>query len=71
MTDISHIQVQFFTFSKTHKTKTGIANTCQETSNSNPPGPNKLSSQSTAGLIRLCCTAFYQPQHPVEKGWVI
>jgi hypothetical protein len=41
----------------THKTKAGTANKWQ-TTNSNPPEPTKLSSQSTAG-VRLCC-AFYQ-----------
>ncbi len=48
----------------THQTKTGTANRC-DTTNSNPPGPIKLSSQSTAG-DRLCC-ACYQAQHPVQK----
>ncbi len=50
----------------TQKTKTGTANRW-ETTNSNPPGLIKLSSQSTAG-VRFCC-AFYQPQHPVQKCW--
>jgi hypothetical protein len=38
-----------------------------ETTNSNPPGPIKPSSQSTAG-VTLCC-AFSQPQHPLLKYW--
>jgi hypothetical protein len=64
---ISWIQVWLFTFSNpTQKTKTGTANRW-ETTNSNPPGPIKLSSQSTAG-VRFCC-AFYLPQHPVQKCW--
>jgi hypothetical protein len=41
-----------------HKTKTGTANRW-ETTNSNPPKPIKLSSQSRAG-VRPCC-AIYQP----------
>ncbi len=52
----------------TCKTQTGTANACEETTNSNPPGPMKLSSRSTAGG-RLCC-AFYQPLHLVGKCWV-
>jgi hypothetical protein len=47
----------------THKTKTWTANTW-ETTNSNPHGPIKLSSQLTTG-VRLCC-AFYQPQQTVQ-----
>ncbi len=49
-----------------HKTKTGIADRW-ETTNSNPPGPIKLSSQPTAG-VRLWC-AFYKPLHPLQKCW--
>jgi hypothetical protein len=47
----------------THKTKTWTANRW-ETTNSNPHGPIKLSSQLTKG-VRLCC-AFYQPQQTVQ-----
>ncbi len=46
----------------THKTKTGIANRWEIT-NSNPAGPIKLSSQSIAGVIRLCLGK------PCEKCW--
>jgi hypothetical protein len=49
----------------THKTKTGTANRW-ETTNNNPPGPTKLTSQSTVG-VRLCC-AFYQPHHFSNVG---
>jgi hypothetical protein len=38
-----------------------------ETTNSNPPGRIKLSSQSTAG-VRLCC-GLYQPQQTVQICW--
>jgi hypothetical protein len=38
-----------------------------ETTDSNPIGSTKLYGQSRAG-VRLFCV-FYQPQHPVEKGW--
>jgi hypothetical protein len=38
-----------------------------DTTNSNTPGPNQLSSQSMAG-VRLCC-AFHQPVHPFSKCW--
>ncbi len=48
----------------THGTKTGTTNRW-ETTNSNPPGPIKLSSQSIAS-VRLCC-AFYQPQKIVQN----
>jgi hypothetical protein len=48
----------------THKTKTGTTNKW-ETTNSNPPGPIKLSSQSTAG-VRLCCV-YHQPEHPMQN----
>jgi hypothetical protein len=55
----------FTIFSKnTHKTKT--ENRWKGT-NSDPPGPIELSSQSTVG-VRLCC-AFYQPQQNVQKCW--
>jgi hypothetical protein len=36
-----------------------------ETNNSSPPGPIKLSSQSTTDVRFL--RAFYQLQHPVQK----
>ncbi len=49
-----------------HKTKIGTGNRW-ETTNSNPPGLIKRSSQSTAA-VRLCC-AFYQPQQTVQKCW--
>jgi hypothetical protein len=55
----------YLPFSKlTHKTKIGTPNKWK-TTNNNPPGPIKLSSQSIAA-VRLCC-AFYQPQHPLEN----
>jgi hypothetical protein len=44
--------------------KTGTASRW-ETTNSNPPGPIKLSSQSTT-VVRPC-SAFYQCKHPVDK----
>jgi len=41
----------YLRFSKpTYKTKTGTATNRWETTNSNPPGPTKLSSQSTASV---------------------
>ncbi len=52
----------------TCKTPTGTANGWEETTNSNPPGPIKLSNRSTAGG-RLCC-GFYWPLHLVRKCWV-
>jgi hypothetical protein len=36
--------------------------------NSKPPGPVKLSTQSTAG-VRLCCAIHHSQQHPVQKCW--
>jgi hypothetical protein len=56
--------ISFFS-NLTHKTKTGTANRW-ETTNNNPPGPTKLSSQSSVG-VRLCC-AFYQPHHFSKVG---
>jgi hypothetical protein len=58
--------VIYFFSNPTHKPKTGTANRW-ETTNSNPLGPLKLSSQSTAD-VRVCC-AFYQPQQTVQKCW--
>ncbi len=55
-------------FNPTCKSQTGTANAWEETTNSNPPGPIKLSSRSTAGG-RLCC-AFCRPLHLVRKCWV-
>jgi hypothetical protein len=57
-------KLSFFppTLVPTHKTKTVTSNRW-ETTNSNPPGPIKLSSRLTVG-VRLCC-AFYQLEHPV------
>ncbi len=46
-------QPRLLFFNSTHKTKTGTANRW-ETTNSDPPRPIKLSSQSTVG-VRLCC----------------
>jgi hypothetical protein len=63
----SHPSLIIYFFSNpTHKPKTGTANRWQ-TTNINPLGPLKLSSQSTAG-VRVCC-AFYQPQQTVQKCW--
>ncbi len=56
--------ISFFS-NLTHKTKSGIAN-MWETTNNNPPGPTKLSSQSIVG-VRLCC-AFYQPHYFSNVG---
>jgi hypothetical protein len=51
---ISTSKFRYLLFSNpTHQTKTGTAHRW-ETTNSNPPWPIKLSSQSTAGA-RLCC----------------
>jgi hypothetical protein len=51
----SHPDLVIYLFpNPTHKTKTGTASRW-ETTNSNLPGPIKLSSQSTAG-VKLCCT---------------
>jgi hypothetical protein len=58
-----NLVIHFFP-NPTHKTKTVTANTW-ETADSNPLGPIKLSSQSTAG-VRLCC-AFHQPKQTVQK----
>jgi hypothetical protein len=55
----------FTIFSKnTHKTKTEIG---WKGTNSDPPGPIELSSQSTVG-VTLCC-ALYQPQQNIQKCW--
>jgi len=48
----------------THKTKIGTAYWL-ETTSTDPPGPIKLSSQSTVG-VRLC-SAFYQPPQTVHN----
>jgi hypothetical protein len=47
------------------KPKTGTANRWEST-NSNPNGPNKRCTQSTAG-VKLCCS-FNQPLHLVQKN---
>jgi hypothetical protein len=53
----SHPSLVFFVFlNPTHKTKTGTENEW-ETTDSNPLGAIKLSSQSTVG-VRLCCMLF-------------
>jgi hypothetical protein len=76
--DISHIQVfVFLPFSNsTHKTETGTAH-WSETTNRNPPGPIKLSSQSAAGVTCFAvpctnlCTLFKMlgQNHFLEPNW--
>jgi hypothetical protein len=55
------------TFSQPHPWNWSLDCKRWETTDSNPPGPMKLSSQSTAG-VRLSC-AFCQPQYPLLKCW--
>jgi hypothetical protein len=45
----------------------GLTASPAETTNSNPLGPIKPSSQSTAGVT--LCRAFYQCQQTVQKCW--
>jgi len=64
---ISHIQDLLSTFSRPHPWNWNLDCKRWETTDSNLPGPMKLSSQSTAG-VRLSC-AFCQPQYPVLNCW--
>jgi hypothetical protein len=66
-TNISHPQVFFFPATPPIKLKLGLQRgRTQETTNSNPPRPIKLSSQSTG--VKLCC-ACYQPLHLPHGFW--
>jgi hypothetical protein len=61
------------TFSNlTHKTETKDpkrwATNNSKTTNSNPPGPIKPSSQSIIAGVRLC-SALCHPQNPLQKKW--
>jgi hypothetical protein len=69
--------VIYFFSNPTHKTKIGIAR-MSETNNSNPPGPIKLSSQSTTTAVRFLgaflpastsCAKIVGQNHFAELNW--